>query len=191
MLTFRTGARIYSVMTTTAAALLAAVRRFDPSWTLTPDNVDYRGRNFVAGRLNKPFAVKDTRGRVVGGEAVIYTEYRMVPNPELVQNGGTKDYGMTMVATDEVAGFEVRVYSTRDGRHFGAIPRRNGGTFATLAGAQHYAEQKLDLKRRQTEKAAAKTGGTYMTDGERRRLPAPAPTEGWRSIPGFNNRHED
>lgn len=90
------------------------------------------------------FGVKDSKGREVGSLACV--------GRRLTQSGEK---------------YAVTVYSTRNGSKFGAIPR---STYAlTLGEAQSLADAKVATVQKRVQRDAAKTGGVYLTAGERGR----------------------
>jgi hypothetical protein len=84
--------------------------------------------------------VKDSKQREIGNVAVIREE----------KGGPKNEYGVTPRA----AGFYVRIWSTRDGKHFGAIP--NSTRLDTLDAAKQAADEKLLAARHRAVREAAK-----------------------------------
>jgi hypothetical protein len=107
------------------------------------------------------FGVKDSKGRALGCVVTIKPAFKYIPNPALVENGGTETCGMGCIKTDEQDGWEVRISSTRDGKWFGAY--RYPTHAATMEEAQKLAQKKIAQSRSRVLRAAAKTGGVYLT----------------------------
>lgn len=91
------------------------------------------------------FGIKDSQGREVGAMAEVREQ-----RPYLGQPSTGK--------------LELRIYSQRDGRTYGAIPRAT--LYDTVDAAREAAEKKLKTSMAKVAKVALENGGVYLTGSQ-------------------------